>query len=102
MTVLMLPAMAGLKKEWFNAAASLGATRAQFIKDIAVPVLWPSILGSILRLFADAFAAYATAYALAGGSWNLGASAVGFLISGPVRLNPSLPAALVTWMLVII
>ena len=102
MTVLMLPAMAGLKKEWFNAAASLGATRAQFIKDIAVPVLWPSILGSILLLFANAFAAYATAYALAGGSLNLVPIAIGFLISGNVMLNPSLAAAMVTWMMLII
>src|SRR5699024_125997 len=39
MTVLMLPAMAGLKKEWFNAASSLGATRTQYLKDIALPVL---------------------------------------------------------------
>lgn len=102
MTVLMLPAMAGLKKEWLDAAASLGATRTQYLKDIALPVLWPSILGSILLLFANAFAAYATAYALAGGSLNLVPIVIGFLISGNVMLNPSLAAAMVTWMMIII
>lgn len=102
MTVLMLPAMAGLKKEWFNAASSLGATRTQYLKDIALPVLWPSMLGSVLLLFANAFAAYATAYALAGGSLNLVPIVIGFLISGNVLLNPSLAAAMVTWMMLII
>lgn len=102
MTVLMLPAMAGLKKEWFNAASSLGATRTQYLKDIALPVLWPSMLGSVLLLFANAFAAYATAYALAGGSLNLVPIVIGFLINGNVLLNPSLAAAMVTWMMLII
>ncbi|GJN42939.1 ABC transporter permease [Corynebacterium ammoniagenes] len=102
MTVLMLPALAGLKKEWLDAAASLGATRIQYIKDIAIPVLWPSMLGSFLLLFANAFAAYATAYALAGGSLNLVPIVIGFLISGNVMLNPSLAAAMVTWMMIII
>src|SRR5699024_11252518 len=68
MTVLMLPAMAGLKKEWFNAASSLGATRTQYLEDIALPVLWPSMLGSVLLLFANSFSVYATAYVLSGGS----------------------------------
>ncbi|OFS21394.1 ABC transporter permease [Corynebacterium sp. HMSC04H06] len=102
MTILMLPAMAGLKKEWYDAAASLGATRGQFIKDVAVPVLWPSILGSVLLLFANAFAAYATAYALAGGSLDLVPIIIGFFISGNVLLNPGMAAAMVTWMMVII
>ena len=102
MTVLMLPSMSSLKKEWFDAASSLGATRMQFLRDVALPVLWPPIVGSLLLLFANAFAAYATAYALAGGSLNLIPIVIGFLISGNVLLNPSLAAALVTWMMIII
>ena len=69
---------------------------------MAIPVLWPSIVGSLLLLFANAFAAYATAYALAGGSLNLVPIVIGFMISGNVLLNPGLAAALVTWMMVII
>ena len=102
MTVLMLPSMSSLKKEWFDAASSLGATRMQFLRDVALPVLWPPIVGSLLLLFANAFAAYATAYALAGGSLNLIPIVIGFLISGNVLLNPGLAAALVTWMMIII
>lgn len=102
MATLMLPAMGGVKKTWYDAAASLGATRAQYVKDVVIPVLWPSILGALLLLFANAFAAYATAYALAGGSLNLVPILIGFFISGNVLLNPGLAAALVTWMMLII
>lgn len=102
MTILMLPAMGGLKKSWSEAAASLGATRWDYLRDVVVPVLWPSIVGSCLLLFANAFAAYATAVALAGGSLNLVPVLIGFYISGNVLLNPGLAAALVTWMMVII
>ncbi|WP_257182665.1 ABC transporter permease subunit [Corynebacterium cystitidis] len=68
MAILMLSTLSGIKRQWQEAAASRGATRWQYIRDVVVPVLWPSILGSFLLLFADAFAAYATAFALAGGS----------------------------------
>lgn len=102
MAILMLPAMNGVKQAWFEAATSLGATRWQYLRDVVFPVLWPSIIGSLLLLFANAFAAYATAYALAGGSLNLVPIVIGFLISGNVLLNPGLAAALVTWMMIII
>lgn len=102
MATLMLPAMQGVRKEWYDAASSLGATRSQYIKDVVIPVLWPAILGALLLLFANAFAAYATAFALAGGSLNLVPILIGFFISGNVLLNPGLAAALVTWMMLII
>lgn len=102
MATLMLPAMQGVRKEWYDAASSLGATRNQYIKDVVIPVLWPAMLGALLLLFANAFAAYATAYALAGGSLNLVPILIGFFISGNVLLNPGLAAALVTWMMIII
>lgn len=60
------------------------------------------MIGSLLLLFANSFAAYATAYALAGGSLNLVPILIGFFISGNVLLNPGLAAALVTWMMIII
>ncbi|VEI12855.1 ABC transporter permease [Trueperella bialowiezensis] len=102
MAILKLPALGGIKKQWAEAAQSLGATKSQYLRDVVIPVLWPSILGSFLLLFANAFAAYATAYALAGGSLNLVPILIGFYISGNVLLNPGLAAGLVTWMMIII
>ena len=51
---------------------------------------------------ANAFAAYATAYALAGSNVNLIAIQIGFFLSGNVMLDESFAAALVTWMVAVI
>ena len=102
MAILMLPAMGSLRSSWYEAASSLGATRVRYARDVIFPILWPSIAGSLLLLFANAFAAYATAYALTGGGLNLVPILIGFLISGNVLLDPALAASLVTWMMLVI
>ncbi|WP_422114714.1 ABC transporter permease [Brachybacterium sp. UNK5269] len=102
MAVLTLPAFSALKSAWREAAMSLGATRWQYVRDVVAPILWPPVVGSLLVLFANAFAAYATAYALAGGGLNLVPILIGFFISGNVLLEPSFAAALVTVMMVFI
>src|SRR5579871_3155485 len=52
MVLVMTPALDGMKKEWREASSILGATRWQYWRYIALPVLWPSFLGSALLLFA--------------------------------------------------
>jgi putative spermidine/putrescine transport system permease protein len=64
MIITFLPALAALKPQWAEANATLGGTRAVFWTRIAIPVLVPSFLGSLLLLFANAFSSYATAAAL--------------------------------------
>ncbi|HET6563681.1 MAG TPA: ABC transporter permease subunit [Marmoricola sp.] len=64
MVIVFLPALEGLRPQWREAAVSLGATRWQYFWQVAVPLLRPAFLGSMLLLFANAFAAYATAAAL--------------------------------------
>lgn len=66
MVLIMTPALDGLRKEWREAAENLGATRAQYWRLVAIPILMPSILGAIALLFANAFSTYATATALLG------------------------------------
>lgn len=102
MAILMLPAFGALKKQWAEAAASLGASPWQYLRDVAFPILWPPVLGALLLLFANSFSAYATAYALAGGRVNLVPILIGFFISGDVLMDESFAAALVTGMIVII
>lgn len=63
-TLLLIPAFEGIRKQWKEAATLLGAGSATFWTKVGVPVLLPSILGTISVLFANALAAYATAYAL--------------------------------------
>jgi len=64
MVVVFLPALEGLREQWREAAVSLGASNWQYWREVAVPLLTPAFLGATLLLFANAFAAYATAAAL--------------------------------------
>lgn len=64
MVIVFLPALEGLRRQWREAAVSLGASRWQYWREVGAPLLWPMFAGSALLLFANAFAAYATAAAL--------------------------------------
>ena len=63
-TLLLIPAFDGLKKEWREAVALLGGSETVYWLKVGLPNLLPSILGTFSVLFANAVAAYATAYAL--------------------------------------
>jgi len=64
MVIVFLPALEALKPQWAEANATLGGRRSAFWLRIGLPVLAPSLVGSLLLLFANAFSAYATAAAL--------------------------------------
>ena len=75
MFLVMLPAVDGLKPAWREAVANLGGTAATYWRRVGIPVLTPAALGGMLLLFANAFAAYATAYALSTGASEAGVGA---------------------------
>jgi putative spermidine/putrescine transport system permease protein len=101
MVLIIAPAIDGLRKEWSEAAATLGATPAQFWRYVGLPVLWPNLLGTLSLLFANAFGAIATAYALTGSSLNIVPILLYAQIRGDVLNNPGLGAALALGMIVI-
>lgn len=101
MVLTITPALEGLKKEWSEASANLGASTWQYWRDVALPVLTPSILGATLLLFGNAFGAYATAQALTGGSIPLVTIFIGQQIRGDVLGNPNEGYALSLGMVVI-
>ncbi|MCX7682518.1 MAG: ABC transporter permease subunit, partial [Anaerolineae bacterium] len=101
MVLTITPALEGLKREWREASANLGASPWQYWRDIALPVLTPSILGTALLLFSNAFGAYATAQALTGGSIPLVTIFIGQQIRGDVLGNPHEGYALALGMVVI-
>jgi putative spermidine/putrescine transport system permease protein len=101
MVLVILPAIDGLKREWREAAENLGATPLQYWRDVALPVLTPSILGTMILLFGNAFGAHATAYALTGGLFNLATLLIGQQISGDVLNNPGLGYAVAMGMVLI-
>jgi len=101
MVLTILPALDGLKREWREAAENLGATQIQYWRYVALPVLTPSILGTMILLFGNSFGAHATAYALTGGLFDLATLLIGRQISGDVLHNPGLGYAVAMGMVMI-
>jgi len=101
MLLIMVPAIKGLRREWREAAENLGASTWQFWWRVGLPILMPSLLGTILLLFGNAFGAYATAYALTGGQLNIITIEIGAQMRGDVLRNPNLGYAMALGMVAI-
>ena len=101
MMLTIAPAIDGLKKEWSEAAQTLGATTWQFWRHVGLPILWPSVLGTLSLLFASGFGAIATAWALTGSNLNIVTVLLYNQIRGDALQNPGLGAALALGMIVI-
>jgi putative spermidine/putrescine transport system permease protein len=92
--ILMIPAVGSLLKEWEEAAYTLGAPLSLYLRKVAVPVLFPSMVSTFALLFANAFSTYVTSYELAGGSVNLVPILIGYMVNGNVSMNLGLGDAL--------
>jgi len=101
MVLVMAPALDGLKREWREACENLGASSFEYWRYVAMPILLPSLLGTMILLFGNAFGAYATAFALTGGTLNLVTIQIGAQIRGDVLHNPGLGHAMAFGMVVI-
>ena len=101
MILLILPALQAMKREWREASDNLGADGPTYVRRVAIPVLMPSIIASALLLFANAFGAYATAYALTTGFVAIVPIAISNVIAGDVTFDPGQGDALAVGLAVI-
>lgn len=101
MILIITPALDGMKREWREAAESLGATGGQYWRMVALPVLFPPLLGSFALLFANSFGAIATAQALTGSSQSLITIQLFNQIRGDVLQDPNVGYAIAFGMIVI-
>ncbi|HEY0442595.1 MAG TPA: ABC transporter permease subunit [Candidatus Limnocylindrales bacterium] len=101
MVLIIAPAIDGLKRDWREASENMGASTFQYWRYVALPILMPSLLGSTILLFANAFGAQATAYQLTGGSIDIATIAISRQIRGDVLFNEGLGYALAMGMVVI-
>ncbi len=101
MVLIIAPALDGLRREWREASESLGASSFQYWRRVALPILTPSLLGTVILLFGNAFGAQATAFQLTGGTINLVTILIGAQMSGDVLHNPNLGYALAMGMVAI-
>ena len=93
-TLLLLPAFLGLKKEWSEAATILNASSFSYWWKIGIPNLLPSILGTLSVLFANALAAYATAYAMILNNYALLSLQISSKFKGDVKIDKQMGGAL--------
>ncbi|WP_237482065.1 ABC transporter permease [Lichenibacterium dinghuense] len=101
MVLILTPALDGLKREWGEAASILGASTFTYWRLVVIPILWPSLLGTTLLLFANSFGAIATAYGLTGSTLNLVTILLYAQIRGDVLHDPHLGYALALGMVAI-
>ena len=101
MVLIIAPAIDGLRPEWREAAENLGASPRQYWQRVALPILIPTILGTMILLFGNSFGAQATAYQLTAGALPIVPVIIGQQISGDVLHNPGLGYALAMGMVII-
>jgi len=87
MVLVSLPIIENIKVEWRDAAASLGASQWTYWRKVLVPILSPQLLAFFLLLFANSFAAYATAAALTSGTLALVPVQIASLIASNVQVD---------------
>jgi putative spermidine/putrescine transport system permease protein len=101
MVLIIAPAIDGLKKEWREASEVLGASSYDYWRRIALPILTPSLLGTVILLFGNSFGAQATAYQLTSGLIRIVTIVISAQMRGDVLFNPNLGYALAMGMVVI-
>lgn len=100
-TLLLIPAFDGVQKQWKEACTLLGGTPGIFWREVGIPVLMPSILGTFSVLFANALAAYATIYALMMDNIALLPVQIAGCFTGEVKIRAGLGGALSVVMMAI-
>jgi putative spermidine/putrescine transport system permease protein len=100
-TLLLFPAFEGIRKEWIDSVKLLGGSMWEFWKSVGIPVLMPAILGTMSVLFANALAAYATAYALLQNNFSLLPIRITEQFVGDVVQRPAFGSALAVVMMLL-
>ncbi|SHJ89217.1 ABC transporter permease [Hespellia stercorisuis] len=99
-TLLLIPAFESIRNEWKEAVALLGGNKMTFWKKVGIPVLLPSILGTFSVLFANALAAYASAYALLMNNVTLLPIRLSEQFVGDIQQRPEFGSAIAVVMMV--
>jgi putative spermidine/putrescine transport system permease protein len=87
MILVSLPIIEGIKREWREAALTLGAPYGFFWRKVIAPIIAPQLFATFLLLFTNSFAAYATAAALTSGSLALVPVQIASLIASNVQVD---------------
>ena len=100
-TLLLLPAFQEIRKEWKEAALLMNCSSFRFWRKIGLPIMMPSIMGTVNMLFANALIAYTTPYLLVNNGVPLLPIKITDMFVGDVSQRPELGSALSIVMLLI-
>lgn len=100
-TLLLIPSFDSIRKEWKEAVSLMGGTSGVFWRQVGIPVLLPSILGTFSTLFANAISAYATAYALLMNNFSILPIRISEQFKGDVVQRPQFGSALAVILMVL-
>lgn len=92
--LFLYPTFEEIDKGWKEASDTLGANNWFFTKKVIYPILVPSLIETLIILFANAMGTYETAFALTGNKITLISTIIGSLIGGELDSNVSLACAL--------
>jgi putative spermidine/putrescine transport system permease protein len=103
MIIVIAPALDGVRVEWSEAAQNLGASRWQYWRHVAGPLLAPPVMAGALLLFCGSLSAFATAQAMVGGTVPLVTLQIANALSGNVSADHAgVGAALALEMIILV
>lgn len=101
-TLLIIPSMRRVKKEWKEAARLMNCGPLRFWIRVGIPVMIPTLMGTFGMLFTNAFTAYTTPYLLTGNNIAFLPIKIADMYVGDIQQRPELGGALSVVMLLII
>ena len=94
MVLLFAPSISRLKVQWQEASATLGAPSWVYWWRVGLPVMAAPFAAALALLFASGLGAYATAWAMTGGTLSLMTIQIAFEVNGDISYDPGKASAL--------
>lgn len=101
-TLMLIPALESIRKEWKESAELLNASGFQFWTRIGIPVMIPSLCDTFSLLFANVLTAYATFVLLVADNMPLLPIKVTYIFTGETTGLQNIGSALGVWMMLLV
>lgn len=101
-TLMLIPALESIRKEWKESAELLNADSFQFWIRIGIPVMIPSLCDTFSLLFANVLTAYATFVLLVADNMPLLPIKITYIFTGETTGLQNIGSALGVWMMLLV
>ena len=101
-TLLLIPGFSAVQQEWIDASVLLRANGIQFWYKVGIPVVAPTLLGTLSMLFADSITTFTTIYMILTTNYPTLPIKISSMFSGDMKQQAELGSALSMVMVMII